>query len=88
MALHRGPQLRQLRHTRDEALHLLLPWPGCRAAIQVWLRADSPCHRRRRHHFSNNRHLIVVVDLPCVVATIVTLPHVATASPGALVERL
>merc|ERR1711872_1104814 len=37
VALHRGAQLRELRDARDEALHLLLPRPGCDSSVQVWL---------------------------------------------------
>ena len=34
MALHRRPQLRIVRHPRDQALHLLLPRPGRYPALQ------------------------------------------------------
>merc|ERR1712071_342822 len=37
LALHRRPKLRLLRHPRDEALHLLLSWPGRHLAFQVWI---------------------------------------------------
>merc|ERR1712170_231384 len=37
LALHRRPKLRLLRHPRDEALYLLLPWPGRHLAFQVWI---------------------------------------------------
>ena len=38
LALHRGKKLWQLRHTRDQALHLLLSWSGCSVAVQVRLK--------------------------------------------------
>jgi hypothetical protein len=34
MALHRWPQFRVVRDARNQALHLLLPWPSCGAAVQ------------------------------------------------------
>ena len=46
MALHCWPQLRLLCDTRDKTLHLLLPGPGRRAALQVWIvrwRRDDAC---------------------------------------------
>merc|ERR1711988_1366954 len=43
MGLHRWSQLRLLRDTRDQALHLLLPGTGCHPAVQVRLNA---LHRR------------------------------------------
>merc|ERR1711998_72981 len=44
LALHCWPQLRLVRHARDEALHLLLLGPGCHPALQVRLSA-SPAQR-------------------------------------------
>lgn len=42
LALHRGKELRQLRDSWDQALHLLLPRPSCYSSFQVWLAPGTP----------------------------------------------
>ena len=41
MALHRWPQLRQLRHTRNETFHLFLPRTSRHFAIQIRINTCS-----------------------------------------------
>ena len=52
LARDRWPQLRQLRHTRDQALYLLLPRPGRHLFVQVGMNASSISDKHFHFHLN------------------------------------
>lgn len=51
LALHRGPQLRQLRDARDQELHLFLPRTGRHPPLQVRVNNTLPQHHVTSLHY-------------------------------------
>lgn len=76
LALHRRPELRQLRHARDEALHLFLSRTSGDLAVQIRLMGKynvSVCISRARIPVDDRRvflsSLFFVVDVNDIVNT-------------------